>query len=142
MSSTRVSTVLLGMMFLNHLRVLCAQGCQLIVVIVTVKEGLNAVPSQDNRILPHLLSTVILPFAVRILCIEIVFFRWYKGRLDFFGKQLFPVVVFEPNMLFNFQRTIKTESVDWLSLYKLVDKIGCLKAPSGRNLILSDLHLL
>ena len=92
--------------------------------------------------MPHLLLIIVLPVAVRVLCIEVVLIGWHEGRRDLPGVQLVPVVPLEPYVVLDLLRAIKAESVDRLPLDQLVDEVSRLETPPRRHLVLADLHLL
>jgi hypothetical protein len=72
-----VATCTTGDMLFNHARrrVLCIERSYVIIVIVPIEEGLHAVSSKEKGILAHLLLIIVLPIAVSILGVEVVFIR-------------------------------------------------------------------
>lgn len=113
-----------------------------IVVVVSIEECLDTVPSEQHRVLPHLILIIVLPVRIRILRIEVIFLGWDERRLDFLTEELVPVVSLEPNMVFDFLGTVETESIDWFSLDQFIYEICGLQTPTRRHFILPDLNLL
>jgi len=115
--------------------------CKCVVKIVSVKEGLNRWTPEKQSIFFHLLSIFVFPIIIRIFGIKIVFIWWYIRSLYSFVEKIIEWVVLQPWMLFDFFRSIKSESIDWFSLKSFIDEISCFKIPSFWDFMLLDLHL-
>jgi hypothetical protein len=117
----------------------------LVVEIVAAEKVLNRVSPKEQRILLELFCILIFP---RVNCISLflieiflILLRHIRGN-QFLLKQCLPVVVFEPNVLFDLMRPVETESISWLSLKAFVNKVGCLNRPALRDLMTTYLYLL
>lgn len=97
-------------MFFDHSgrRVLGIDCRYVVVVVISVEEGLHAVASEEHRVLTHLLLAIVLPVTVRVLRIEIVLIGRHERRGDLLLKELIPLVVFEPYMVLDLLGSIKT----------------------------------
>lgn len=113
-------------MLLNLSRrwVLCIYGCDTVIMIITIKKGLNAVSSKKHRVLAHLILTVVLPVTICIFSIKVIFIWWHKWRSKSSIEQIIPIVVLEPYMILYLLRTIKSKSVDWFTLDKFIYKVS------------------
>ena len=131
-------------MFLDHAwrRVLGIDRRYVVIMVVAVKQCLHAVASQKETILSHLLLIVVLPVAVSILGIEVVFVRRQERRRDAPMIEVIPVEALEPNVILDLLRAVEAKPINRLALYQLVNEVGGLKRPSRRDLVLADLHLL
>lgn len=118
-----------------------AHRCKCVVKIVTVKESLDRRTPEKQSIFFHLFSIFILPIIISIFSIKIIFIWWDVRSLYSFVEKIVKWVVLQPWMLFDFFRSIKPESIDWLSLKSFIDKISCFKTPSFWDFMLLDLHL-
>ena len=103
-----------------------AQGCQLVVVVVTVEEALNRISSEHKGILFEVFIFLVLPFLVYIFLVEVVLLRWHEGRLYLPVPKVLPGEVFEPRMRLYFSRSIYSQTVNWLSLNHFIYEISCL----------------
>ncbi len=52
----------------------------LLIVVVTLEESLDTVPSEQYWVLSHLFSVIIFPLAIGIFGIKVVLFGWYERR--------------------------------------------------------------
>jgi hypothetical protein len=111
-------------------------------MVVTIEQRLNTIPAQQHLVLPHLILTIVLPFAICILGIEVIFFRRDERRLVLMSEQSVPVVVLKPDMFLDFLRTVEAQTVDGFALDQFVYKVGCLESPAWRDFVLTDLNLL
>ena len=123
-------------------RILGVYSSDIIIMVITIEKRLDAVPSQQHRILPHLLLIVILPVTVCIFCVEVILIWGHKRRGDFPVYQVIPVEAFEPYMLLDFLRTVKSETVNRFSLDQTVNEVRSFERPPRRDLIFTDLNLL
>ena len=93
--------------------------------------------------LSHLFSVSILPFAVRVLCIKVVFFLGRdEWRRHTFLSQGLPVESLEPVVLFKDVWALLTETVTRLALDESIDEVCRLDGPLLWNLTLMNLDLL
>lgn len=115
--------------------------CKCVVKIVSVKESLNRWAPEKQSIFFHLLSIFVFPIIIRIFGIKIVFIWWDVRSLYSFVEKIIEWVVLQPWMLFDFFRSIKSESIDWFSLKSFINEISCFKTPSFWDFMLFDLHL-
>lgn len=129
-------------MLFNDVGVLVRSVLDLLVVVVAIEQGLDGVAPQEEGVLAHLLFVVVLPVAVGVLGVEVVFLRGHEGGLDPPVQQVVPLVVFKPDVALDFLGAVEAESVDGLALDELVDKVSSFQAPAGRHLVAPDLHLL
>ena len=105
-------------MFFNQTRgwVLGIKCSYVIIMVITVKKGLYTVPTEEHRILSHLLICIVFPVAVSIFSVEVIFIGWQERWNYFAVKEFIPVVVLKPHMILNFLRPIKTKSVNGFAL--------------------------
>ena len=96
-------------------------------MIVALEELLNAGPLKFRFVLLHLLGVGILPLTVRVLGIEVILRSlWDEGSLQALLRERLPVKANEPVMLLEDVGTFLTQTVSWLALDQLIDKICCL----------------
>ena len=116
--------------------------CHSQIMVVSLEKFLNAGPLELGLVLEHLLGVRVLPLAVRVLGIEVVFGGGrHKGGLHALLTETFPVEVGEPRVFPQHVRTFLPEAVTRFSLDQSVDKIGSIGGPVLRNFILVDLDL-
>lgn len=114
-----------------------------LVMVVAVEQLLDAWPFEFRLVLLHRFGVGVLPLAVGVLCVEVVFSSgWNEGSWDLFIIESVPVEATEPLVVFEDLGTFFAESVTGLSLNKAVNEISCLVAPVPRDFGFSDLDLL
>lgn len=94
-----------------------------IIVVVAIEECLDTVPSEQHRVLPHLILIIVLPVRIRVLRIEVIFLGWDERRFELLIEEVVPVVPLEPNMVFDLLGTVQTKSIDWFSLDQFIYEI-------------------
>jgi len=98
-----------------------------LVVIVTLEKLLDTRSLQLSLMLKHLLGVGILPLAIGILSIEVIFIlRGLERRLYALFYQGFPVKVGKPFVLLDNMRTLLAKAVGWFALDELIDQISSL----------------
>lgn len=105
-----------NMFFYNCWGVFLINCSDFLIVIITVEKSLNTVSPQKHRILPHLVCVVIFPLAICIFGIKVVLLGWNERWFDFAIKQLIPIITFKPDVIFYLLRSIKSQTIDRLSL--------------------------
>lgn len=114
-------TKALGSIKLLHL-------CQSLIMIVTLEELLDAWSLEFRLVLEHLLGVRILPLAVCILCVKVVFvFGWLERGLNAFLMQSIPIETCEPFVLLDNVRTLLAQTVSWFTLDEAINQVSCLR---------------
>jgi len=94
------------LLFLNHFFV------EVLVVVVTVEGLLNIVLVQQVHVLLNLLTVVILPLTICVLCVEVINRRIdLERRLNSITKKVIPGEISEPGMVLDIFRTVKPETI-------------------------------
>jgi len=92
--------------------------------------------------LSHLFSVGILPFAISVLCVKIIFLsRRGEWRWHSFRHQGLPVESLEPIVLLEDVRALLSQTITRLALDKPIDEVCGLDGPLLWDLALVDLDL-
>lgn len=89
-----------------------------------------------------MLAVLVLPLAVRVDGVKVVFVRRGERTLHAHVEQVVPGEITQPRMVLNVLRTVQTKSVQRLSLNQSIDEVSSLNAPALRNFGALDLDLL
>ena len=82
-----------------------------LIMIISHEQLLHTRPLQKRLVLLHLFGIGVLPLAVGIFGVEVVFFGWDEGSNEFFLEEFFPWKAFEPEVIFQILWSILTEPV-------------------------------
>ena len=114
-----------------------------LIMVVPFEELLDAWSLQLCLVLKHLFRVSVLPLAICVFLIEVVFMLWWhKGCTYAFFTQCIPIKVCEPLVLLHNVRTFFAQSVRWLSLDQAIDQVCSLGGPATRDIIWMNLDLL
>lgn len=111
-------------------------------MVVSSKGLLHILLIEQEHVLLDLFAVLVLPVAIGVVSVKIIFVRRDEGRFDSLVQQIIPWEISEPGMVFNIVWAIQAESIERLSLDESVYEVSCLNGPSWRNLIFLDLNLL
>lgn len=112
-------------------------------MIVAFKELLNAGSLQFCLLDHHLLRVGILPLAIGVLGVKVVFReRWHKWRLHLLLHEGLPVEVGEPLMRLQLTWTLLAESAARLALDQSINEVSSLVTPVTWYVLLVNLDLL
>ena len=107
-------------------RILSVYRSDVVIMIIAVKECLYTVSSKEERVLFHLFLVVVFPVAVCVLRIKVVLIWWNEWRGYLPIVKIVPWEILEPNMFFDFLRSIQPQSVDRFPLNELVYEVSSL----------------
>ncbi len=99
-------------------RVLTQSG-KLEIKVIAIELSLNRVPSQAQEVLLKFLVLLIFPVLIYVLLVEVILFRRNKRSSDLSVPEVIPGEVTKPRMSFDLGRSVKAQSVGWLSLNHL-----------------------
>lgn len=103
------------------------------VVVVAFEERLDGRPLQHECVLFDLLRIIILPAIILIgLCLVKIISVLCRLVWSFncLFKECIPVIVFEPNMLFHFCRSVEAEAITRFSLQTFIYEVSCFNWPT------------
>ena len=112
-------------------------------MVVPFEELLDARSLQLCLVLKHLFRVSVLPLAICVFLIEVVFMlRWHKGCTYALFTQCIPIEVCKPLVLLHNVRTLFAQPVCWLSLDQTIDQVCSLRRPASWDVIWMNLDLL
>lgn len=84
---------------------------KVLVMVITIEKFFEFLLVQQLHILLDLVTVVVLPLAVRVVRVEVVFVRWNERRGHPMVEQVVPLEVPQPRMILHILRTIQPQSI-------------------------------